>query len=102
MRSNLIIIKCKARTRKGGICNSLPVKGKKRCRMHGGAEGSGAPKGNQNAQKHGRYSAKSVANKRRVMSFFKDYRKLNDDIDSEEMTYDEIIAEIESINKKSK
>jgi uncharacterized protein YjcR len=29
------------------------VRGKLRCRMHGGAPGSGAPLGNQNALKHG-------------------------------------------------
>jgi len=32
------------------------VSGKKRCRMHGGATGSGAPEGNQNALKHGTYT----------------------------------------------
>jgi uncharacterized protein YjcR len=32
------------------------VLGKKRCRMHGGAKGSGAPKGNQNALKLGLYT----------------------------------------------
>ncbi|WP_420874075.1 hypothetical protein [Novosphingobium olei] len=30
------------------------MKGKKRCRLHGGLS-PGAPKGNQNALKHGRY-----------------------------------------------
>jgi hypothetical protein len=30
-----------------------------RCRMHGGK--AGAPKGNQNALKHGRYTAKALA-----------------------------------------
>jgi glucans biosynthesis protein len=28
--------------------------------MHGGAEGSGAPKGNQNALKHGRYTKEEI------------------------------------------
>jgi uncharacterized protein YjcR len=36
------------------------VRGKKRCRMHGGATGSGAPKGNQNALKHGAYTKEAV------------------------------------------
>ncbi|WP_423228900.1 hypothetical protein [Sphingomonas jatrophae] len=36
------------------------MRGKKRCRMHGGARGSGAPKGNSNALKHGARSAEMV------------------------------------------
>jgi glucans biosynthesis protein len=28
--------------------------------MHGGAKGSGAPKGNQNAWRHGTYTAKAI------------------------------------------
>jgi len=36
------------------------MKGKKRCHLHGG-KSTGAPKGNQNARKHGGYSAKTKA-----------------------------------------
>jgi hypothetical protein len=39
--------RCGAKTRSG--------KSNKRCRMHGGAPGSGAPRGNQNAVKDGLY-----------------------------------------------
>lgn len=55
---------CGAKTRAGGSCRNRPVLGKKRCRMHGGAEGSGAPLGNQNALKHGFYSREEKANRR--------------------------------------
>jgi hypothetical protein len=48
--------RCGAKTRAGTPCRSPAVKGKARCRMHGGAKGSGAPKGNQNALKHGTYT----------------------------------------------
>lgn len=48
-----------AMTRKGTACQSPAVKGRKRCRMHGGTN-PGAPKGNQNARKHGGYSAKTL------------------------------------------
>ena len=48
--------RCLARTRKGTECQCPAIRGKKRCRIHGGAKGSGAPKGNRNAFKHGRYS----------------------------------------------
>ncbi|WP_461330103.1 HGGxSTG domain-containing protein [Bradyrhizobium diazoefficiens] len=42
--------RCGARTRDGSPCRAPAAHGKTRCRMHGGALGSGAPKGNQNAR----------------------------------------------------
>lgn len=51
--------RCGAKTRSGAPCQSPAVAGKERCRMHGGACGSGAPKGNSNALKHGYYSRES-------------------------------------------
>ena len=50
-------LRCGARTRSGGPCRSPAVSGKARCRMHGG-KGSGAPRANRNARKHGAYSAR--------------------------------------------
>lgn len=44
--------RCGANTRAGTPCKSPAIRLKKRCRMHGG-KGSGAPKDNQNAFKHG-------------------------------------------------
>ncbi|MFZ1148666.1 MAG: HGGxSTG domain-containing protein [Xanthobacteraceae bacterium] len=35
--------RCGAMTRSGRPCRSPAVRGKRRCRMHGGAAGSGAP-----------------------------------------------------------
>jgi glucans biosynthesis protein len=49
--------RCGARTRAGRPCRNRPVTGRSRCRMHGGAEGSGAPRGNRNAVKHGYHAA---------------------------------------------
>src|SRR5260370_40358335 len=41
----------------GAPCKSAPVTGRRRCRMHGGADGSGAPEGSKNGNyKHGRYT----------------------------------------------
>jgi len=57
--------RCGARTRSGQPCRAPAVNGKKRCRMHGGAPGSGAPRGNQNALKHGRYTRKAIARRRK-------------------------------------
>ena len=48
--------RCGARTRQGSLCRSPALKDRKRCRMHGGAKGSGAQAGNRNALKHGRYT----------------------------------------------
>lgn len=50
--------RCGARTRAGTPCRSPAAHGRARCRMHGGARGSGAPRGNRNALKHGARSAR--------------------------------------------
>ncbi|MGI9482021.1 MAG: HGGxSTG domain-containing protein [Hyphomicrobiales bacterium] len=52
--------RCGAKTRAGTPCQAPAVRGKKRCRMHGGARGSGAPRGNKNALKHGFYTAEEI------------------------------------------
>ena len=52
--------RCGARTRGGRPCRSPAVYGKRRCRMHGGAVGSGAPEGNQNALKHGVFTKEAI------------------------------------------
>ncbi len=52
--------RCMAKTRKGTPCQSPAVRGKRRCRMHGGTN-PGAPCGNRNAWKHGAYSADTKA-----------------------------------------
>jgi hypothetical protein len=49
----MAILRCGARTRCGGSCGKPPATGKRRCRLHGGAAGSGAPRGNANALIHG-------------------------------------------------
>jgi len=49
--------RCGAKTRSGRPCRSPAVGGRARCRMHGGAPGSGGPRGERNgAYKHGRYT----------------------------------------------
>lgn len=53
--------RCGDRTRNGAPCQTPGVTGKARCRMHGGAAGSGAPKGNRKALKHGQYTAEARA-----------------------------------------
>jgi hypothetical protein len=58
--------RCGARTRTGHACMSPAVGGMNRCRMHGGAPGSGAPLGNRNAFKHGHYTQAAYDVRRRV------------------------------------
>lgn len=63
--------RCGAKTRKGSACLSPAVSGKKRCRMHGGAARSGAPKGNQNALKHGAFTRKRLEEHRELMQLIR-------------------------------
>ncbi|MGY8708690.1 HGGxSTG domain-containing protein [Bradyrhizobium sp. 18BD] len=51
--------RCGARTRDGDACLAPAMCGKERCRMHGGAARSGAPRGNGNARKHGLFTRRA-------------------------------------------
>ena len=56
--------RCGARTRSGGRCRQAAVRGKRRCRMHGGARGSGAPEGERNGRYvHGQRSGAVLADR---------------------------------------
>ena len=44
--------------------------------MHGGAAGSGAPHGNNNALKHGHYTAEAFALRRQIRALLKANRRL--------------------------
>ena len=47
-----------------------------RCRMHGGAS-PGAPKGNRNAYKHGRYTAEAIKRRRELAALLRAMRALS-------------------------
>jgi len=68
--------RCGAKTHSGGACRSPAVHGKKRCRMHGGAPGSGAPNANQNARKHGQFTRDAIAERRQIQALLGEARKL--------------------------
>jgi hypothetical protein len=72
--------RCGAKTRSGGACRSPAVRGKKRCRMHGGARGSGAPTANQNARKHGLFTRNAIAERRQIQALLGEARKLLDEM----------------------
>jgi hypothetical protein len=42
--------RCGAKTRSGHRCRQAAVRGRSRCRMHGGAKGSGGPRGDRNGR----------------------------------------------------
>jgi uncharacterized protein YjcR len=44
--------------------------------MHGGALGSGAPKANQNACKHGLFTRDAIAERRQIQALLGEARKL--------------------------
>jgi hypothetical protein len=73
--------RCGARTRSGKPCQSPSVTGRARCRMHGGAAGTGAPKGNSNARKHGHHGADAIRARRYVSALLRLARAELSDID---------------------
>ena len=69
--------RCGAKTRSGKPCRSPAVTGRRRCRMHGGAPGSGGPKGARNGNyKHGRYAAETIASRRWLKDQIREVRAL--------------------------
>lgn len=48
--------------------------------MHGGAAGSGAPLGNQNALKHGAYSREAILQRQTVRNLLREAKELLDKI----------------------
>jgi hypothetical protein len=73
--------RCGAKTRSGTPCISPAVHGKTRCRMHGGAPGSGAPRGNKNALKHGLYTREAIEERRHLRALMRQSSMLIQDIE---------------------
>ena len=72
--------RCGAKTRSGDACRSPAAHGKKPCRMHGGAQGSGAPRANQNARKHGLFTGDAIAERKQIQALLGEARKLLQEI----------------------
>ncbi|WP_342709468.1 HGGxSTG domain-containing protein [Bradyrhizobium sp. B124] len=68
--------RCGAKIRSGGSCRAPAVHGKTRCRMHGGAEGSGAPRANRNARKHGLFTRDAIEERREIRALLGEVRKV--------------------------
>ena len=57
--------RCGARTRKGGFCRAWPVRGRRRCRLHGGMStgprtAEGLERSRRARWKHGHYSREAL------------------------------------------
>jgi hypothetical protein len=72
----LVSPRCGARTRRGTACRAPAVAEKRRCRMHGGAKGSGAPKGNRNALKHGGFTKEALAELAELRGLIAEFKKV--------------------------
>jgi hypothetical protein len=57
------------------------MKGKTRCRLHGGAKGSGAPSGPANGQfRHGQFTCEAVKERRHTRSLIAQMRAFVEDL----------------------
>lgn len=65
--------RCGAKTRSGSPCRSPAVRGRARCRMHGGTN-RGAPRGNRNAHVHGNRTSEAEQQLRTVRAINRDLR----------------------------
>jgi hypothetical protein len=64
--------RCGAKDRRTGLpCERAPECGRRRCRSHGGAPGSGAPRGNANRRINGFSSAAARAEHRAARELLK-------------------------------
>lgn len=72
--------RCGAKTKRnnGDPCRSPAVQGKQRCRIHGGAKGSGGQKDNQNALKHGFTTEKAKACRKEIRFQIKRWKNFQD------------------------
>ena len=66
--------RCGAMTRRGTLCQA-PAMANGRCRMHGG-KSPGAPLGNQNALKHGRYTTEAKAERQVLRELLKNCKEI--------------------------
>src|SRR5919202_3665395 len=68
--------RCGARTRSGRPCRSPAVRGKERCRMPGGAKGSGAPEGKRNGRyRHGAFTREALEARRLLARLIRQARE---------------------------
>jgi hypothetical protein len=74
-------LRCGAKTRSGRPCRSPAVRGKRRCRMHGGAAGTGAPRGNRNAFKTGLHTKEAIVDREALSALIRQSRRFLSEIE---------------------
>jgi len=67
--------RCGAQTRGGSPCRKYPIRWRRRCRLHGGAQGSGARPGNRSALKHGRANTAALAARRAISRLIRESKR---------------------------
>jgi hypothetical protein len=68
--------RCGARTRAGGACQCPAIRGRNRCRLHGGRS-TGAPKGRANGNfVRGEFTAEAIHERQWLRSVVRTYGKL--------------------------
>lgn len=72
--------RCGARTREGEACRGPAVKGRQRCRMHGGSAGSGAQPGNRNALRSGCFSGDAIEMRKAIAALSRRAGRLRQEI----------------------
>jgi hypothetical protein len=69
--------RCGAKTRAGHPCRQAAVRDRSRCRMHGGAKGSGGPRGNRNGNyKRGLYTRENQSIRRAMRTKVREIKAL--------------------------
>src|SRR5262245_35528167 len=69
--------RCLARTRAGTHCQCPAVRGRQRCRLHGGAPGTGAPPGERNgAYTCGSWTTEAIEMRRSGLDLLRRIRSL--------------------------
>jgi hypothetical protein len=67
------VSRCGAKTRAGAPCRRAPVRGRKRCRLHGGLS-PGAPRGSRNGNyTNGQWTAEAIEERRWLRSLVRAY-----------------------------
>jgi hypothetical protein len=78
--------RCGAKTRSGDPCKNFPLKGKRRCKLHGGMStgpktAEGIERIRQASLKHGRYTKEAISRRRVNRELLRQMRELIDAVE---------------------
>ena len=71
--------RCGSKTKRnnGNPCRAPAIRGKRRCRIHGGSQGGGGQKDNKNALKHGRSTETIKKLKKEIREILREDKNIN-------------------------